>query len=167
MMRSLSTRDVFFVPAGTEFVRPVVAYFCNLCQLIYADEDEAKIQHCSSPMHYRKYQVRVELPDRVQEVAGESWSQLTVTETTVLQEKTGKDPQTSWTSEVKQQTWKRLKLTDWLMYLFRFVLKHDSSEVWTTSPVVTLLIISKLGASSLIKCCSFLLKLTWQKCHMN
>lgn len=84
VMRSLSTRDVFFSPAGTEFVRPVVAYFCNLCQLIYADEDEAKIQHCSSPMHYRKYQVRVELPDRVQEVTGESWSQLTVTESTLF-----------------------------------------------------------------------------------
>uniref|UniRef100_A0A8C4GM44 RRM domain-containing protein n=1 Tax=Dicentrarchus labrax TaxID=13489 RepID=A0A8C4GM44_DICLA len=43
-------------PVGTEFVRPVVGYFCNLCQLIYADEDEAKLQHCSSPAHYRKYQ---------------------------------------------------------------------------------------------------------------
>ncbi|XP_026185433.1 titin-like isoform X2 [Mastacembelus armatus] len=43
-------------PVGTEFVRPVVGYFCHLCQLIYADEDEAKGQHCSSLMHYRKYQ---------------------------------------------------------------------------------------------------------------
>nr|XP_046261502.1 matrin 3-like 1.1 isoform X2 [Scatophagus argus] len=43
-------------PVGTEFVRPVVGYFCNLCQLIYADEDEAKLQHCSSLAHYRKYQ---------------------------------------------------------------------------------------------------------------
>ncbi|XP_044061909.1 matrin 3-like 1.1 isoform X5 [Siniperca chuatsi] len=43
-------------PVGTEFVRPVVGYFCNLCQLIYADEDEAKLQHCSSLTHYRKYQ---------------------------------------------------------------------------------------------------------------
>uniref|UniRef100_A0A3Q1IX49 RRM domain-containing protein n=1 Tax=Anabas testudineus TaxID=64144 RepID=A0A3Q1IX49_ANATE len=42
-------------PVGTEFVRPVVGYFCNLCELIYADEDEAKLQHCSSLMHYRKY----------------------------------------------------------------------------------------------------------------
>ncbi|KAF1385123.1 hypothetical protein PFLUV_G00127410 [Perca fluviatilis] len=39
-----------------EFIRPVVGYFCNLCQLIYADEDEAKLQHCRSQTHYRKYQ---------------------------------------------------------------------------------------------------------------
>lgn len=38
-------------------MRPVVGYFCHLCQVIYADEDEAKVQHCSSPAHYRKYQV--------------------------------------------------------------------------------------------------------------
>lgn len=44
-------------PAGTEFVQPVVGYFCHLCQVIYADEAEAKGQHCSSPAHYRKYQV--------------------------------------------------------------------------------------------------------------
>ncbi|KAM8733238.1 matrin 3-like 1.1 isoform 2-T4 [Acanthopagrus schlegelii] len=43
-------------PVGTEFVRPVVGYFCNLCQVIYADEEEAKQQHCSSLTHYRKYQ---------------------------------------------------------------------------------------------------------------
>ncbi|KAG7215426.1 hypothetical protein INR49_022514 [Caranx melampygus] len=43
-------------PVGTEFVRPVVGYFCHLCQVIYADEDEAKLQHCSSDAHYRKYQ---------------------------------------------------------------------------------------------------------------
>ncbi|XP_068180963.1 matrin 3-like 1.1 isoform X2 [Antennarius striatus] len=49
-------------PVGTEFVRPVVGYFCNLCQLIYADEDEAKVQHCSSAAHYRKYQVSVQVP---------------------------------------------------------------------------------------------------------
>lgn len=35
----------------------MVGYFCNLCQLIYADEDEAKLQHCSTLTHYRKYQV--------------------------------------------------------------------------------------------------------------
>lgn len=38
-------------------MRPVVGYFCHLCQVIFADEDEAKGQHCSSPAHYRKYQV--------------------------------------------------------------------------------------------------------------
>lgn len=43
-------------PTGTEFVRPVVGYFCHLCQVIFADEEEAKGQHCSSPAHYRKYQ---------------------------------------------------------------------------------------------------------------
>ncbi|XP_035804469.2 matrin-3-like isoform X3 [Amphiprion ocellaris] len=43
-------------PVGTEFVRPVVGYFCKLCQLIFADEDEAKQQHCSSPTHYSRYQ---------------------------------------------------------------------------------------------------------------
>ncbi len=48
-----------FSAAGTEFVRPVVGYFCSLCQLIYADEDEAKLQHCSSAAHYNKYQVLI------------------------------------------------------------------------------------------------------------
>ncbi|KAK5609098.1 hypothetical protein CRENBAI_016078 [Crenichthys baileyi] len=43
-------------PVGAEFVRPVVGYFCNLCQLIFIDEDEAKFQHCSTPAHYRNYQ---------------------------------------------------------------------------------------------------------------
>ncbi|KAM4585729.1 matrin 3-like 1.1 [Fundulus diaphanus] len=43
-------------PVGAEFVRPVVAYFCHLCQLIFSDEDEAKLQHCSTPAHYSKYQ---------------------------------------------------------------------------------------------------------------
>ncbi|KAM4733050.1 matrin 3-like 1.1 isoform 2-T2 [Anableps anableps] len=47
-------------PVGAEFVRPVVGYFCNLCQLIFIDEDEAKLQHCSTPAHYRKYQVAME-----------------------------------------------------------------------------------------------------------
>ncbi|XP_041845434.1 matrin 3-like 1.1 isoform X2 [Melanotaenia boesemani] len=43
-------------PVGAEFVRPVVGYFCNLCQLIFCDEDEAKVGHCSTLEHYRKYQ---------------------------------------------------------------------------------------------------------------
>ncbi|XP_062332841.1 matrin 3-like 1.1 isoform X2 [Osmerus eperlanus] len=42
-------------PVGMEFVRPVVGYFCNLCQVIYADEDEAKKEHCSSLSHYQKF----------------------------------------------------------------------------------------------------------------
>ncbi|XP_061747941.1 zinc finger protein 638-like isoform X2 [Nerophis ophidion] len=47
------------LPVGTEFVRPVVGYFCNLCQLIYAEEDEAKVQHCSSRQHHDKYQEKM------------------------------------------------------------------------------------------------------------
>ncbi|XP_010902965.4 matrin 3-like 1.1 isoform X2 [Esox lucius] len=42
-------------PVGREFIKPVVGYFCNLCKLIYADEDEAKNQHCSSLPHYQKF----------------------------------------------------------------------------------------------------------------
>ncbi|KAM9850180.1 uncharacterized protein ACBR49_007398 [Aulostomus maculatus] len=48
-------------PVGTEFVRPVVGYFCHLCQVIYADEDEAKVQHCSSRSHYTKYQEKTRM----------------------------------------------------------------------------------------------------------
>ncbi|KAK3565098.1 hypothetical protein QTP86_033153 [Hemibagrus guttatus] len=39
---------------GTEFVRPVVGYFCNLCNVIYATEEEAKDEHCKSPAHREK-----------------------------------------------------------------------------------------------------------------
>ncbi|CAL8262507.1 unnamed protein product [Lota lota] len=42
-------------PIGAEFVRPVVGYFCNLCEVIYMDEEEAKTKHCSSLTHYQKY----------------------------------------------------------------------------------------------------------------
>ncbi|KAK2838602.1 hypothetical protein Q7C36_013416 [Tachysurus vachellii] len=41
-------------PVGTEFVRPVVGYFCNLCNVIYATEEEAKDEHCKSPSHREK-----------------------------------------------------------------------------------------------------------------
>ncbi|XP_047658267.1 matrin-3-like isoform X2 [Tachysurus fulvidraco] len=41
-------------PVGTEFVRPVVGYFCNLCNVIYATEEEAKDGHCKSPSHREK-----------------------------------------------------------------------------------------------------------------
>ncbi|KAB5571400.1 hypothetical protein PHYPO_G00224570 [Pangasianodon hypophthalmus] len=41
-------------PVGTEFVRPVVGYFCSLCNVIYASEEEAKDEHCRSPSHYEK-----------------------------------------------------------------------------------------------------------------
>ncbi|XP_028316330.1 matrin 3-like 1.1 isoform X2 [Gouania willdenowi] len=43
-------------PVGAEFVKPVVGYFCNLCQIIFADEDEAKLSHCSTTQHYTRYQ---------------------------------------------------------------------------------------------------------------
>ncbi|XP_029020203.1 matrin 3-like 1.1 isoform X2 [Betta splendens] len=46
-------------PVGTEFVRPVVGYFCSLCQLIYVNEEEAKQQHCSTLTHYSKYQEKM------------------------------------------------------------------------------------------------------------
>ncbi|XP_062856673.1 zinc finger protein 638-like isoform X2 [Trichomycterus rosablanca] len=41
-------------PVGTEFVRPVVGYFCNLCNVIYASEEEAKDEHCRTPSHREK-----------------------------------------------------------------------------------------------------------------
>ncbi|XP_077389247.1 uncharacterized protein LOC144026426 isoform X2 [Festucalex cinctus] len=43
-------------PVGSEFVRPVTGYFCILCHPIYADEQAAKVQHCSSRQHHLKYQ---------------------------------------------------------------------------------------------------------------
>ncbi|XP_073710236.1 matrin 3-like 1.1 [Misgurnus anguillicaudatus] len=39
---------------GTEFVRPVVGYFCNLCNVIYANEEEAKSEHCRTVLHHQK-----------------------------------------------------------------------------------------------------------------
>ncbi|XP_060784019.1 matrin-3-like [Neoarius graeffei] len=39
---------------GTEFVRPVVGYFCHLCNVIFATEEEAKDEHCKSPSHHEK-----------------------------------------------------------------------------------------------------------------
>ncbi|KAK7141550.1 hypothetical protein R3I93_015638 [Phoxinus phoxinus] len=41
-------------PVGTEFIRPVVGYFCSLCNAIYASEDEAKDNHCRTPLHHQK-----------------------------------------------------------------------------------------------------------------
>uniref|UniRef100_A0A673MSB3 Uncharacterized LOC107741065 n=1 Tax=Sinocyclocheilus rhinocerous TaxID=307959 RepID=A0A673MSB3_9TELE len=41
-------------PVGTEFVRPVVGYFCSLCNAIYASEEEAKDEHCRTPVHHQK-----------------------------------------------------------------------------------------------------------------
>uniref|UniRef100_A0A673JN73 Uncharacterized LOC107756708 n=1 Tax=Sinocyclocheilus rhinocerous TaxID=307959 RepID=A0A673JN73_9TELE len=38
----------------TPFVRPVVGYFCSLCNAIYASEEEAKDEHCRTPMHHQK-----------------------------------------------------------------------------------------------------------------
>ncbi|XP_031654372.1 matrin-3 isoform X2 [Oncorhynchus kisutch] len=42
-------------PVGREFIKPVIGYFCDLCQVIYVNEDEAKNQHCSSLCHYLKF----------------------------------------------------------------------------------------------------------------
>nr|XP_046152686.1 matrin-3-like [Oncorhynchus gorbuscha] len=42
-------------PVGREFIKPVIGYFCNLCQVIYVNEDEARNQHCSSLCHYLKF----------------------------------------------------------------------------------------------------------------
>ncbi|XP_062381281.1 matrin 3-like 1.1 isoform X2 [Sardina pilchardus] len=47
-------------PVGQEFVRPVVGYFCNLCNIIYATEEEAKNEHCSSPSHFQKFKEHLE-----------------------------------------------------------------------------------------------------------
>ncbi|XP_051514102.1 uncharacterized protein LOC127417888 isoform X1 [Myxocyprinus asiaticus] len=47
-------------PAGTEFVRPVVGYFCSLCNAIYASEEEAKNEHCRTVMHHQKLKERME-----------------------------------------------------------------------------------------------------------
>ncbi|XDV37012.1 hypothetical protein PO909_006710 [Leuciscus waleckii] len=41
-------------PVGTEFIRPVVGYFCSLCNAIYASEEEAKDNHCRTPLHHQK-----------------------------------------------------------------------------------------------------------------
>ncbi|XP_056106316.1 matrin 3-like 1.1 isoform X2 [Rhinichthys klamathensis goyatoka] len=41
-------------PVGTEFIRPVVGYFCSLCNAIYANEEEAKDNHCRTPLHHQK-----------------------------------------------------------------------------------------------------------------
>ncbi|XP_067314129.1 uro-adherence factor A-like isoform X4 [Pseudorasbora parva] len=41
-------------PVGTEFVRPVVGYFCSLCNAIYSSEEEAKNDHCRTPLHHQK-----------------------------------------------------------------------------------------------------------------
>ncbi|KAL2077431.1 hypothetical protein ACEWY4_026935 [Coilia grayii] len=46
-------------PVGQEFVRPVVGYFCNLCNAIYTTEEEAKNQHCSSLSHFQKLKVTI------------------------------------------------------------------------------------------------------------
>lgn len=45
-----------------EFVRPVVG---DLCHVIYADEDEAKVWHGGSRRHHFKYRVSKSARDRV------------------------------------------------------------------------------------------------------
>lgn len=72
-------------------MRPVVGYYCNLCQLIFSDEDEAKGDHCRTPAHYAKYQVAMEtkLPLLFKNLVVQLFHCF------VFQEKTGKDPWTS------------------------------------------------------------------------
>ncbi|XP_056327954.1 matrin 3-like 1.1 isoform X2 [Danio aesculapii] len=48
------TQTLLMDPVGMEFVRPVVGYFCNLCNVIYASEEEAKGEHCRTPLHHQK-----------------------------------------------------------------------------------------------------------------
>lgn len=48
------TQTLLMDPVGMEFVRPVVGYFCNLCNAIYASEEEAKGEHCRTPLHHQK-----------------------------------------------------------------------------------------------------------------
>uniref|UniRef100_A0A4W4G0K4 Matrin 3-like 1.1 n=1 Tax=Electrophorus electricus TaxID=8005 RepID=A0A4W4G0K4_ELEEL len=45
---------------GTEYVRSVVGYFCDLCSVIYASEEEAKNEHCRSPSHNAKLKEHME-----------------------------------------------------------------------------------------------------------
>ncbi|XP_077092034.1 matrin 3-like 1.1 [Siphateles boraxobius] len=40
-------------PVGTEFIRPVVGYLCSLCNAIYSSEEEAKDNHCRTPLHHQ------------------------------------------------------------------------------------------------------------------
>uniref|UniRef100_A0AAZ3QJG6 RRM domain-containing protein n=1 Tax=Oncorhynchus tshawytscha TaxID=74940 RepID=A0AAZ3QJG6_ONCTS len=47
---------------GREFIKPVIGYFCDLCQVIYVNEDEARNQHCSSLCHYLKFMVKHQNP---------------------------------------------------------------------------------------------------------
>ncbi|XP_026859381.2 matrin 3-like 1.1 isoform X1 [Electrophorus electricus] len=47
-------------PVGTEYVRSVVGYFCDLCSVIYASEEEAKNEHCRSPSHNAKLKEHME-----------------------------------------------------------------------------------------------------------
>lgn len=55
-MDSSASAQLIFgtLPTGTEFVRPVVGYFCSLCNAIYASEEEAKDEHCRTTMHHQK-----------------------------------------------------------------------------------------------------------------
>ncbi|TRY97461.1 hypothetical protein DNTS_008200 [Danionella cerebrum] len=54
------TQPPILNPAGTEFVRPVVGYMCSLCNCIYASEEEAKNEHCRSPLHHQKLKEHTE-----------------------------------------------------------------------------------------------------------
>ncbi|XP_028329757.1 titin homolog [Gouania willdenowi] len=49
-------------PLGQEFVVPKAGFFCNICSIIYANENTAKEVHCSSRRHYnnlKKYYLKL------------------------------------------------------------------------------------------------------------
>uniref|UniRef100_A0A665WR37 RNA binding motif protein 20 n=1 Tax=Echeneis naucrates TaxID=173247 RepID=A0A665WR37_ECHNA len=45
------------IPLGVEFIVPRTGFFCKLCGLFYTSEENAKIIHCRSTVHYRNLQV--------------------------------------------------------------------------------------------------------------
>ncbi|XP_052006265.1 matrin 3-like 1.1 [Xyrauchen texanus] len=57
---SSGTQTLLNNPVGTEFVRPVVGYFCSLCNAIYASEEEAKNEHCRTALHHQKLKEHME-----------------------------------------------------------------------------------------------------------
>ncbi|XP_029353145.1 RNA-binding protein 20 [Echeneis naucrates] len=44
------------IPLGVEFIVPRTGFFCKLCGLFYTSEENAKIIHCRSTVHYRNLQ---------------------------------------------------------------------------------------------------------------
>ncbi|KAM9311481.1 matrin-3-like [Gastrophryne carolinensis] len=42
-------------PVGVDFVIPKTGFYCKLCSLFYTSEDVAKVTHCSTLAHYKKF----------------------------------------------------------------------------------------------------------------